>query len=229
MKTFSIDHDHDTFNQWWHMPGEWVEEPNKRRGGESGVLKVTQEGRTLYIKRQLNHLYRDISHPFGQATIIREFKAYQALTKAGINIPKLVYCGTLDKKALLITEELKGFTDLDSWIISHRDSAFFDDAMPIILNNIANMLARFHLNRLQHGSLYGKHIFIKVTQNPTIEIESALLDLEKVKYRLSAKAAALHDVPKLKRHSELTPQQWQYFINAYEQTFKSKLPKLHAL
>lgn len=228
MKTFSIDHDNDTFNHWWHMSGDWVEEPNKRRGGESGVLKATTtEGKTLYIKRQINHLYRDILHPFGQATIIREFKAYQALSKAGVNIPQLVYCGTLGEKALLVTEELKDFTDLDSWIIANQNMPVFNEAMPLILESIAKMLANFHLHRLQHGSLYGKHIFIKVTLTPTIKAESALLDLEKVKCRLTAKSAALHDIPKIKRHSELTKEQWQYFIKCYEQAFNCKLPKLH--
>ncbi|MFZ3206922.1 MAG: lipopolysaccharide kinase InaA family protein, partial [Pseudomonas sp.] len=28
------------FEQWWQLQGEWVEEPNHRRGGESGVQRL---------------------------------------------------------------------------------------------------------------------------------------------------------------------------------------------
>ena len=28
------------FDRWWHSEGEWVEPPNQRRGGESGVRRL---------------------------------------------------------------------------------------------------------------------------------------------------------------------------------------------
>ena len=31
------------FDNWWARTGEWVEEPNQRRGGESGVQLLIPE------------------------------------------------------------------------------------------------------------------------------------------------------------------------------------------
>ena len=36
----------DAIERWLQIPGKWVEEPNRRRGGESGVQRVlTDDGR----------------------------------------------------------------------------------------------------------------------------------------------------------------------------------------
>lgn len=216
------------FDQWWHTVGEWVEQPNLRRGGESGVLRIKdREGKTLYIKRQENHIYRDVLHPFGQATIIREYNAYCALTKAQVNTPKLVYCGVQNKKAILVTEALEGFTDLDNWMEQNKENPFFQEILTSLLQALATMLAKLHLNNLQHGSLYGKHLFVKAQGHELSMVEVALLDLEKVKKRRTAKEAALHDIPKIKRHSLLNQDQWHFLINAYEKAFGCKLPKLY--
>ena len=37
------------FEQWWQLQGEWVEEPNQRRGGESGVQRLqVDQGQLLF-------------------------------------------------------------------------------------------------------------------------------------------------------------------------------------
>ncbi|NVL27700.1 InaA protein, partial [Pseudomonas syringae pv. actinidiae] len=39
----------DEFSHFWSQHGEWVEEPNVRRGGESGVQRLVMDnGQTLY-------------------------------------------------------------------------------------------------------------------------------------------------------------------------------------
>ena len=39
----------DRFDYFWNQRGEWVEEPNVRRGGESGVQRVMgSDGQLLY-------------------------------------------------------------------------------------------------------------------------------------------------------------------------------------
>ncbi len=51
-------------DQWLQVPGSWVEEPNERRGGASGVQRVyTGDGRLLYRKQQTGHVYRDWQRP----------------------------------------------------------------------------------------------------------------------------------------------------------------------
>ncbi len=44
----------DCFEYFWNKQGEWVEEPNQRRGGESGVQRIqSSSGGLLYAKRQI--------------------------------------------------------------------------------------------------------------------------------------------------------------------------------
>ncbi|EPU5899920.1 TPA: lipopolysaccharide kinase InaA family protein, partial [Escherichia coli] len=47
---------HDEFNHWWATEGDWVEEPNYRRNGMSGVQCVERNGKKLYVKRMTHHL-----------------------------------------------------------------------------------------------------------------------------------------------------------------------------
>ncbi len=55
------------FDFYWRQQGEWVEEPNQRRGGESGVQRLNDaSGKLLYAKRQVGHIYRSLLHPFGR-------------------------------------------------------------------------------------------------------------------------------------------------------------------
>ena len=61
-----------SFDSWWQTQGEWVEEPNERRGGYSGVQRLTQLGQSLYAKKQTGHTYRSLLHPWGRPTVLRE-------------------------------------------------------------------------------------------------------------------------------------------------------------
>lgn len=216
------------FEKWWNIVGEWVEPANLRRGGESGVQRLTTpQGELAYSKKQTHHIYRSLRHPFGRPTVLREYVAFKALATL-IPIPQLIYCGVKsDGRALFITKALIGFTDLDLWLATEQAN-YSKEVIEQLLKKIAQVIATMHLNKYQHGCLYGKHIFVKIagnTDQPTIEI--ALIDLEKVRRRASAQKAALHDIPKLKRHSALTKKQWHYFIGCYEKAFGAVLPKLH--
>lgn len=225
----ALDSSGKDFDYWWNMQGDWVEEPNIRRGGESGVLRsVDSEGRVLYIKRQEGHIYRSICRPMGEATILREYRAYCAFNKAQVKTPKVIYCGHSGKKAILVTESLEGYADLDTWLATCRQQNTPTETIYIVLETTATMLAKLHRHSQQHNCMYGKHIFVKVseqTDQPIVEV--ALLDLEKSRTRLSAKAAALHDIPQLKRHSLLNAEEWRYFVSCYEKAFGRPLPQLY--
>ncbi len=41
---------HDEFNHWWATEGDWVEEPNYRRNGMSGVQCVERNGKKAICK-----------------------------------------------------------------------------------------------------------------------------------------------------------------------------------
>lgn len=222
-----LDDHNEYFNHWWNLSGNWVETPNKRRGGFSGVLKtLNEQGEILYVKKQEGHIYRSLLYPFGQATIRREYNAYRAFNRANIKTPELIYCGQLGKKAILVTKALDNFISFEEWLIYARQANSPISTIHAVLDSIANMLAKLHKNHLQHNCIYSKHIFVNVIEGQKVKVQTALLDLEKSRKRLTTKQAALHDIPQIKRHSAITSNEWFYFINQYEMYFGSPLPQL---
>lgn len=214
------------FEQWWRVQGEWVEPPNVRRGGESGVQRLRlSDGRLLYAKRQTGHLYRSVRHPFGRPTILRERDALQAMEAIGIKAPHLVYCDAQYNaegqwRALLVSEDLRGFQELDAWYASGGREQFGEEVHDRILQHIAAMLGRFHRARWRHGCLYQKHLFVRVEQVAgEVEVEVAMLDLEKSRRVCSARRAARHDMQQLRRHSSWSAGDWSRLVYCYEQVF----------
>lgn len=216
------------FEQWWQRQGEWVEEPNRRRGGESGVQRLrAEDGRVYYLKRQVGHIYRSLRHPLGSPTVLREQKALLAFKRLGVSVPEIVYCGaerTADGwRGLLVSAELEGFQDVESWYASGQHERLETSRHDQLLQQIGAMLARLNLARWQHGCLYAKHVFVKVTEDQT---EVALLDLEKSRQRWTRASAARHDLQQLRRHSSWNAAQWQQVIYGYEQVFGSTIKRL---
>ena len=68
-----------TFDDFWKLEAKWFEEPNKRRGGWSGVarceLNLPGGGKVaVFLKRQEHHITRTFTHPVrGLSTFVREF------------------------------------------------------------------------------------------------------------------------------------------------------------
>lgn len=223
-----LDSASENFDYWWNKKGVWVEDPNQRRGGFSGVL-ITQDrdGQTLYIKKQEGHVYRSLLYPFGQATIRREYHAYRAFTKANVRTPEVVYCGQQGKKAILVTKALDNFISFEQWLIQARQANTSTTTIKAVLDEIAKMLVQLHKSRLQHNCIYSKHIFVSVMERQQAHVEVALLDLEKSRRRLTTKQAALHDTPQIRRHSAITEEEWLYFAERYQAYFGCALPKLY--
>lgn len=206
------------FDQWWNLQGEWVEPPNMRRGGESGVqhIRLFHHG-DLYSKRQVDHRYRSLRHPLGEPTVLRELRALQALDRLGVRVPRVVYSGARKWhghwQALLVTEALNGFMSLDDWYASGQPSALGPAIHERLLKTLARTLANMHRGRWQHGCLYPKHIFVRA-QGDTVDI--ALLDLEKSRQRLTTQAASRHDMRQLHRHRHHMPDSdWESLCSAY--------------
>ncbi|MGH8333066.1 MAG: lipopolysaccharide kinase InaA family protein, partial [Pseudomonas fluorescens] len=111
----------DRFDYFWNQRGEWVEEPNARRGGESGVQRVVSgNGQLLYVKRQSGHIHRSLLHPFGRPTVLRERDALIGLNLLDVLVPEIVFCGAQRDpvhkwRALLITKALDGFEEIEHW------------------------------------------------------------------------------------------------------------------
>jgi hypothetical protein len=223
----------ERFAFFWDQNGEWVEEPNQRRGGESGVQRVyTDAGGLIYVKRQIGHTYRSWLHPFGRPTVLRERDALQGLSQLDVNVPKLIFCGAQrdeshEWRALLVTEALDGFDELQNWYAAGGREQYGEAFHDQLLQELATHLARMHLGRWQHSCLYMKHIFVRVVgEGADARAEVALLDLEKCRRRLTASSAARHDIKQLRRHSSFTSTDWQKLVYFYQTAFGSAIKGL---
>lgn len=209
------------FSFWWNTSGPWVEEPNVRRSGTSGVQRVQHNDATVYVKRQTGHLFRSLKYPLGRPTTLREGHALSKLLQLGVNAPQPIYYGARKLKGvwhgLLVTKDLNGFEDLDTWYAQGARERMSQHEHDKVLEKLASLLSRMHLGRWQHGCMRSKHIFIKAqatASGPAFDL--ALLDLEKSHGRVSSVRAARHDIAQLKRHSQWSESEWRLFLSHYE-------------
>ncbi|MFJ7140805.1 MAG: lipopolysaccharide kinase InaA family protein [Pseudomonas protegens] len=223
----------DCFEYFWNQQGEWVEEPNKRRGGESGVQRlISSSGRLLYAKRQIGHIHRSFLHPFGRPTVLRERDALQGLRLLDIEVPELVFCGARrgpehQWQALLVTAALDGFVEIDNWYAAGERERHGEVLHERVLQALAQTLARMHKGRWQHGCLYSKHVFVRIEgEGEQAQVRIALLDFEKCRQRLSSRRAAAHDLKQLRRHSSWSDTDWQKFYYFYRTVFGSPIKGL---
>ncbi|NWE44695.1 lipopolysaccharide kinase InaA family protein [Pseudomonas gingeri] len=223
----------DRFEYFWQQKGEWVEEPNQRRGGESGVQRLMgASGRLLYVKRQVGHTYRSLLHPFGRPTVLREQAALKGLRMLDVTVPELVFCGARRSsegawQALLVTAALDGFIEIENWYAEGGRERHGEAVHDRVLQELAGTLARMHRGRWQHGCLYIKHVFVRVSgEGESANVEVALLDLEKARQRLSRRRAAAHDMKQLRRHSSWNDTDWNKLSYFYGMAFGSTIKGL---
>lgn len=208
----------DSFDHWLAQAGEWVELPNERRGGTSGVQRFPGlDGNLLYRKYQVDHCYRDLKHPLGEPTVRREQRALLAFEALGVRVPRIVYCGVRRREghweALLVTEDLRGFESLESCFARGAYQHWGTAQREQIFSQLGQILARLHQQRWQHGCLYPKHIFLHISAEARVEL--ALLDLEKTRQRWTVRQAACHDLEQLHRRMPCAPEDWQSLIHSY--------------
>ncbi|MFP0193752.1 MULTISPECIES: lipopolysaccharide kinase InaA family protein [Pseudomonas] len=223
----------DRFDYYWNQRGEWVEEPNVRRGGESGVQRVVgRDGQLLYAKRQTGHIYRSWLHPFGRPTVLRELDALTGVSRLGVRVPEIVFCGAQPDprhkwRALLVTKSLDGFQELEQWEAGGGRARHGEAVYERVLKDLAENLARMHKGRWQHSCIYIKHVFVSVTgEGESAKVEVALIDLEKCRQRLTAYRAAAHDMKQLRRHSSFSATDWKKLVYFYETAFGSAIKGL---
>lgn len=186
------------FATWWSLPGDYVEAPNHRRGGWSGVVRAHWRDRPCYIKRQHNHLCRSAAHPLGWPTASREHFYLNRVRALGITVPEVIYHGVQHRAdgidAVLVTHALAGFSPLA------QQQGLGASARLYLACSLGSLLGTLHRARLQHGCLYDKHIMVRWRDDGA---DLALLDLEKMRYRLTRKSAAQRDLNQLRRHQQL--------------------------
>jgi len=189
----------DDFDHWWTLPGDWVEAPNERRNGWSGVIRAATGNGIAYVKRQRNHLCRSLRHPLGWPTASREWYFLLQLRTLGIAAPVPLFHAVRHTpagiEAVLATAALEGYHPL------HELEGLPAAARAGIADALGHELGRLHRERLQHSCLYDKHVMIRLHDDARPDI--ALLDLEKMRRRLTPTLAAHHDLDQLHRHQRL--------------------------
>jgi hypothetical protein len=197
----------DGFEALWQLDAGWHEDPNQRRGGWSGVTRyVLADGSAVFIKRQENHLCRTWSHPLrGVPTFFREFENILLLKRKRVAALDSLFYGERRAggkwQAVLVTRALDGFLSLDDWLSRHGESS----ARPSLPAAVAEAVANLHRHHLQHGCLYGKHVFVReipATGNAFTVSDIRFIDLEKLRWRVSRRRLSAHDTDQLMRHTK---------------------------
>jgi tRNA A-37 threonylcarbamoyl transferase component Bud32 len=203
------DNGFDDFETLWSLEAGWFEEPNKRRGGWSGVSKcqwTSSQGRKIdvFLKRQENHNAITLMHPIkGVPTFAREME--NIITYQACDIPTMtpVYFAQRkvkgDFQAMLVTESLEGYRSLEDYITEWEQSGWpAKNERKIIIDEIARIVALLHKNKLQHNCLYPKHLFMQYQQGTKPIVR--FIDLEKTRLRRKKDAEIIRDLGTFYRH-----------------------------
>lgn len=206
----------DEFQRWWATEGDWVEEPNERRKGMSGVQRIERDGKTLYVKRQVAHLFHSLRYPFGRPTIVREIQVIDELAAAGVIVPKIVYGKALqingEWRALLVTEDMKDFVSIGDWYEQNMHLDCSPEVKAEMFKQIAVAFKKMHSVNRQHGCCYVRHIYVKSRG----EVLAGFLDLEKSRRSWVRQKAVLHDFKQLEKYlSPIPPEDWQKVKEQY--------------
>jgi len=154
------------FETIWDYESNFIESPNLRRGGFSGVSYVTlhsygiekNAGYGLFLKRQMNHTRRTCKHPIdGESTYEREFEMLKYCKSQNILVPRPVFFAkrkiSNNQFAVLITEELKGFESLDKFNQRVLQNPEFKDERKKLILALARTILNLHNAKIVHRSL----------------------------------------------------------------------------
>jgi hypothetical protein len=220
----------DGFEAIWSLEAPWVEEPNFRRQGWSGVSRLELDGPSdtpvvAYLKRQENHGYRSLLSPFRlRPTAFREYKRLLGMHAAAVTAPEVLYYGErkADRKlqAILITREIPHSVSFEDYLLRQDERAAME--VQRVLQDTAALIGRLHRHRFQHCALYGKHVLISGFQSdPPVSDPAAaqlvpyLIDVEKSRRRPSRISIALRDLNQFYRHAPWSGSQWRIFLEHY--------------
>jgi|SRR5471030_642334 len=190
------------FNSLWDVELDAVDEPNTGRGGWSSVFRLELEGSGFYLKRQSNYLTRTLHSPFGEPSFSREFRNISRYQKLGIPALHAVFYGQRriegERRAILLTRALDGWTDLDTLLAQWPELA---SAQRVQILQACGLLARtLHAAGQVHGCFYPKHIFLRRKAGVWL---AQLIDLEKTRPVLFGQRDRIKDIEPLLRRAPI--------------------------
>jgi hypothetical protein len=192
------------FQALWDIQLDAVDEPNTGRGGWSSVFRLDLEGSGFYLKRQSNYLTHTLHRPFGEPSFSREFRNISRYQQLGIPALHAVFFGEHkvkgERRAILMTRALDGWTDLDS-LLQRWDMLAASERLAIL--HACGRLARtLHGAGQVHGCFYPKHIFLQAVGGV---YSAQLIDLEKTRPILFGQRDRIKDLEPLLRRAPM----WQ--------------------
>ncbi|ALE90016.1 lipopolysaccharide kinase InaA family protein [Pseudomonas versuta] len=203
------------FDALWAVQLEAVDEPNTSGGGWSSVFRMDLEGQGFYLKRQSNYLTRTLHSPLGEPSFAREFRNIERYKQLGIPALEAVFFGERkvpgERRAILMTRALDGWTDLDSLL--EQWSQLTAGQQQAILQACGRLARRLHAVRQVHGCFYPKHIFL---QPDGAAYRAQLIDLEKTRPLLLGQRDRVKDIePLLRRAHAWTEADVRALLAAY--------------
>ena len=209
----------DTFEGWWTIAGDWVEPPNRRRDGWSGMLRVRIGEALFYVKLQCNHRCWSPRPPFRHPTAKREYDNLLRLRALAIGAPEPVFYGQRHSaeglEAVLVTRELYAYRSLDTL------PALDAEQRHAVAVAAGELIGRLHRARLQHRALYDKHLMLRWPISGAPEI--ALIDLESMRRQPSRGLAARRDLGQLARRQALwSPEDWQTLLQTHRNSLHGR-------
>ena len=203
------------FDALWAVQLDAVDEPNTSGGGWSSVFRMDLEGQGFYLKRQSNYLTRTLHSPLGEPSFAREFRNIERYKQLGIPALEAVFFGERkvpgERRAILMTRALDGWTDLDSLL--EQWSQLTAGQQQSILQACGQLARRLHAVRQVHGCFYPKHIFL---QPDGAAYRAQLIDLEKTRPLLLGQRDRVKDIePLLRRAHAWTEADVRALLAAY--------------
>lgn len=204
-----------SYEALWALQLEAVDEPNTERGGWSSVYRLDLGEAAFYLKRQSNHLTRNLLHPFGEPTFAREFRNIQRYQALGIPALQAAFFAERrlpgERRAILLTRALDGWRDLDSLLATWGERPEAQRAG--ILRACAELALRLHGAGQMHGCFYPKHIFLKEEGGA---FSAQLIDLEKTRPLLFGVRDRVKDLePLLRRAAVWSEAEVRQLLMAY--------------
>jgi tRNA A-37 threonylcarbamoyl transferase component Bud32 len=205
------------FDSLWDVELDAVDEPNTGRGGWSSVFRLELEGSGYYLKRQSNYLTRTLHHPLGEPSFSREFRNISLYQKLGIPALRAVFYGEKkvdgERRAILMTRALDGWTDLDTLLQQWNDLTATQRLA--ILQACGTLARTLHQAGQVHGCFYPKHIFLKARGGAYL---AQLIDLEKTRKSIFGQRDRVKDIePLLRRAPVWNEAEIREMLSAYLQ------------
>lgn len=218
------------FDAIWDIELDWFEEPNKRRGGWSGVACLPLDKGNIFIKRQENHCRKSLMHPFrGVATYQKEFENIHLYQRKSIPTLEPVYFSSRIKggrsQAILITAALDEFISMDQ-LLPKVFNALSSLHQRQLIRLVATVLASMHKSHIVHRSFYPKHIFISRDFTCGADDPVRIIDLESSRRVLFTRHATVRDLDSLNRYVQqlgIFPR--ARFLFAYLESMNNNTPK----